>query len=126
MKSLNCKFVPRTPEQIAEDYTKFAGRCKELAEAEIAKNPELRLVRGWYDCPMWGQRQHWWCEDKHGNIVDPSVRQFPTAGAAALYEEFDGYADCEYCQKRTHEDKAYMVDHHFYCSATCYGRDVGF
>jgi hypothetical protein len=33
---------------------------------------------------------------------------------------------CEYCGKEVTESEAYLVEHHIYCSGTCYGHDVGF
>ena len=93
---------------------------------ETNSDPSLRLVRGFYHCPLWGKQNHWWCVRSDGTIVDPTVKQFPTAGAGAEYEEFDGRIECEYCTKKVPEVDAYMVDQHAYCSGTCYGHDVGF
>ncbi len=65
------------------DYLEFRGKCKELAEEAIRADPSLRLVRGFYHCPMWGKQAHWWAVKSDGTVVDPSVKQFPTAGVAA-------------------------------------------
>lgn len=108
------------------DYMTFRGNCKELAERACAEDSTLRLVRGYYHCPMWGQQAHWWAAKPDGTVIDPTVRQFPTAGAAATYEEYDGTIECEHCSKVVHEDDAYRVDHHAYCSDQCYARDIGF
>ena len=32
------------------DYMKYRGKCKEICEQEIVKNPSLTLVRGTYWC----------------------------------------------------------------------------
>jgi hypothetical protein len=108
------------------DYLQFRGKCKELSEAAAQVDTSLRVVRGFYLCPMWGKQQHWWCVSPDGTIVDPSVKQFPTAGVGAEYVEFDGNIECEYCAKSVPEQDACHVDHHVYCSDECYGHDVGF
>lgn len=111
---------------VTSDYMTYRGKCKELAEQAVRDNPVLVLVRGYYHCPLWGKQAHWWCKSLDGTVVDLSVRQFPTKGAGAEYEEFDGSVECEYCSKSVPEDKLYRVDQHAYCSYECYGHDVGF
>lgn len=108
------------------DYLLFRGKCKELAEQAVSADPSLTLVRGYYHCPVWGKQAHWWATREDGTIVDPSVKQFPTKGAGAEYEPFDGFHECEFCHKKVAEDKAYLVPPHLYCSYECYGHDVGF
>ena len=75
---------------------------------------------------MWGKQAHWWTIKPDGAIVDPSIKQFPTAGAGAEYEEYDGNIECEFCHKIVSEQDAYFHAHHAYCSPECYGHDVGF
>jgi hypothetical protein len=111
---------------ISSNYLKYRGKCKEYAEKEVKADPSLRLVRGHYICPLWGVQAHWWCERPDGSVVDPTVKQFPTAGAGAEYIEFDGLVDCEYCSKRVLQEDVYRVDQHVYCSYECYEHDVGF
>lgn len=107
-------------------YAEFAGRCLELSTAAVAADPTLRLVRGWYHCPMWGERQHWWCVRPDGTVVDPTVTQFPTAGAGAEYEEYAGLVDCEECGKTDIPEAEACIDgNHTFCSSVCYGRYVG-
>lgn len=108
------------------DYSTFRGKCKELSSEIVKADPTLRLVRGWYHCPMWGKQAHWWAQKVDGTIVDPTVRQFPTNGVGATYEEFDGKIECEYCQKEVPETDAYIYEHHAYCCYECFGHDVGF
>lgn len=108
------------------DYITYRGHCKELAEAEVKHDPSLRIVRGWYFCPVWGKQAHWWCEKSDGTVIDPSVKQFPTKGLGAIYEEYDGNIECEYCGKNTAENDAYFYGHHAYCSYQCFGHDIGF
>lgn len=101
------------------------GRCHELSTKAVEENPNLTLVRGWYHCPIWGQREHWWTKDKNGIIFDPTKEQFPSKGIGE-YEEFNGHFSCEYCGKSVKEEDVYAVDHHVYCSYACYGGDIGF
>jgi hypothetical protein len=108
------------------DYALYRGKCKELCEEAVKADPALRLVRGWYHCPLWGKQAHWWTVKPDGTIVDPTVKQFPTKGVGAEYEEFDGTIDCEYCGKNVPLDKAYRYEQHVYCTYECFGHDVGF
>jgi hypothetical protein len=108
------------------DYTTYRGRCKELAEACSAADPSLRLVRGFYLCPLWGKQAHWWTVKPDGTIVDPTVRQFPTAGVGAEYEEYYGTIECENCGISRLEQDAYFSGHHAYCSYKCFGHHIGF
>lgn len=62
------------------------GRCQELSEAMAAQFPELRVVAGYYHCPIWKSQQHWWCITPDGKIVDPTAAQFPSGGLGK-YEE---------------------------------------
>ena len=57
------------------------GRCKEYVEKMHTTFPELSVRRGFYHCPFWGERQHWWLEDEDGQVVDPTAVQFPSKGA---------------------------------------------
>jgi hypothetical protein len=108
------------------DYEKYRGKCKEMSEALCATDSTLRLVRGYYHCPIWGPQPHWWVVNASGEILDPSAAQFPTKGLGADYEEFDGMISCEYCGRSVLEEDAYMVEHHAYCSNSCYAGDIGF
>jgi hypothetical protein len=106
------------------DYLKYRGKCKELAEAAVAADPSLRLVRGYYHCPLWGKQAHWWAEKTDGTIVDPSVKQFPSCGEGE-YEEFDGYILCDECRKRIHESEARIEGRYAFCSYQCLYKFVG-
>jgi len=45
---------------------------------EMAKAfPELTRVHGYYHCPEFGKRGHWWLTDPDGNIVDPAISSLP-------------------------------------------------
>ena len=79
------------------NYSKYRGKCKEYVDKAVQADPTLRVVRGHYHCPFWGKQEHWWCERPDGSIYDPTVKQFPTAGACAEYEELDETRICEEC-----------------------------
>ena len=105
------------------DYTTFRGKCRELCEEEISKNPTLTLVRGYYHCPLWGKQPHWWTVRPDGSINDPSHRQFPSKGIGE-YELFSGVITCEVCSKDETEELAYFYGNHTYCSYDCFCKDV--
>jgi hypothetical protein len=72
-----------------ESYAKNCySKCAEFTFAMQQEFPELIRVRGDYDCPLWGKRSHWWLKTETGEIIDPTVSQFPTKGAAADYIEW--------------------------------------
>ena len=107
------------------DYQKYRGKCKEMAEAACKDDASLRLVRGYYFCPMWGQQPHWWCERTDGSVVDPSAKQFPSKGIGD-YIEFDGNVDCANCGKTMREDSVpYAEGRYAFCSYCCYGQFIG-
>lgn len=107
------------------DYMEFRGKCRELAEAAILKDPTLMLMRGHYVCPEWGEQQHWWTVQQDGSIHDPSVKQFPSRGEG-VYVPFDGIVECCECGKEMQEKDAWRLEGRYaYCSYGCYGRFVG-
>lgn len=102
---------------IAENVTESLGTCREVTEAMRVAFPELRRVRGHYDCPVWGSRSHWWLVDADGSIVDPTASQFPSRGTGG-YREWDESAEeptgiCMNC-------RAYVFDGDNFCSKSCY------
>lgn len=56
------------------------GECHEVSHAMAAVFTELTVKKGFYHCHSWGRRTHWWLVDEDGQIVDPTARQFPSAG----------------------------------------------
>lgn len=104
------------------DYA-LRGRCRELSRAAVAADPTLRLVRGWYHDPVWGQQEHWWTVRPDGSIHDPTAAQFPVPGIAAFYEEYAGVLPCEGCGRPVTE--ADPARYEACCSYGCYGRMVG-
>lgn len=106
------------------DYLKYRGKCKEMSEELVAKDPTLTLVRGHYLCPFWGEQPHWWTEKTDGTIVDPTKLQFPSKGLGE-YIPFNGMVICAECGKEIHESKADFASNYAFCSYTCHGRFVG-
>lgn len=106
------------------NYLKYRGKCKEYSEALIAEDPSLKLVRGYYLCPFWGEQQHWWTEKPDGTIIDPTKLQFPSKGLGE-YIPFNGMVICAECGKEIHEKDARFESRYAFCSYTCHGRFIG-
>jgi len=100
------------------DYEKYRGKCKEMSEDLILKDPTLTLVRGYYYDYQWGKQEHWWCQREDGTIVDPTKDQFPSKGSG-LYEPFSGVCECETCGKDVLEEDATMAGPYPCCSYEC-------
>jgi hypothetical protein len=96
-----------------------------MVDALIEEHPEFTAVRGYYHCPLWGKQQHWWCVDKKGNIIDPTVRQFPTKGAGAEYEPFNGMVECSECGTEKPEVEMEFNGQYAFCSYKCQGKFLG-
>ena len=64
------------------------GKCAEVTRAMVRAFPELERVCGFYHCPAWGRREHWWCEAPGGLVVDPTAAQFPSRGHGR-YQKLD-------------------------------------
>lgn len=106
------------------DYQMYRGKCKELSEEQVRINPSLRLVRGHYHCPIWGEQAHWWCVKPDGTIVDPSKLQFPSKGIGE-YVEFNGKIKCAECNKEVMEEDAIFEGRYGFCSSKCVLKFVG-
>jgi hypothetical protein len=107
------------------DYIKYRGKCKEFCDAELKKNPNLILVRGWYYCPIANRKeQHWWLKDKAGKIIDPTRKQFLSKGAGD-YIEFDGTFECDQCGRTITESDTIFDGRYAFCSTECNMRFVG-
>jgi hypothetical protein len=102
------------------------GKCREFSERAAKEDPSLKVVKGWYYCPYWGEQAHWWNTKEDGTIVDLTKDQFPSKGNGE-YVEFDGWTDCSECGKRVHESEVIVGGngHYMFCSGNCYGRFVG-
>lgn len=110
---------------IDPDYEKYRGRCKEFAEDAVKADQTLKLVRGWYICPFWGEEGHWWTVRPDGTIYDPTALQFPSKGTGE-YVPFDGVVKCCNCNKSMPESDAWRLEGKYaYCSYRCYGEFVG-
>lgn len=107
------------------NYAEFRGKCREMSEDAVKSDPSLRLVRGHYICPFWGEQAHWWAVAKDGSIVDHTAAQFPSKGMGE-YVEFDGVVKCAECSKPMKEsDVKHAEGRYAWCSYECQGRFVG-
>lgn len=107
------------------DYTQFRGKCKEMSEALVAADPSLKLVRGHYICPMWGEQAHWWTVRVDGSVNDPTAAQFPSGGLGE-YVPFDGFVECANCNATIEEGKVrHSEGRYAFCSYRCHGLFVG-
>lgn len=107
------------------DYIKYRGKCLGMCREAMKDNPSLRLVRGYYYCPIWNKKEaHWWTEKLNGEIYDPTKNQFPSKGHG-VYEEFNGTFDCAECGKKVPEAEACIDGNYTYCSVRCHGLHIG-
>ena len=99
--------VPKNPYGLCESTTK---QMRDAFPATLVR------VRGHYDCPFWGKREHWWCTDPFGNIIDPTKAQFPSNGFGDYIPWVEGAPEpkgkCVNCG-------AYVFDTNSWCSETC-------
>lgn len=105
---------------VMDDYDKYRGKCKEMAEEAVKNDPTLTLVRGFYYDPCWGTQPHWWTVRKDGTIYDPTALQFPSKGKGE-YEPFNGMVNCAECGKEVAETEARIGGngHYAFCSSRC-------
>ncbi len=92
------------------------GLCKEICKRMKGVFPELRLVRGHFDDPIWGKRGHWWLLEPAGTVVDPTVSQFPGGGLGEYLPWIEGAQEptgkCMHCGELCY-------DHARTCSENC-------
>lgn len=55
-----------------------SGRCRNEALKLASEDRSLTIVRGWAHPVGHAMTEHWWLIDRGGNIVDPTVDQFPS------------------------------------------------
>lgn len=106
----------------ADSKPRGAGECWDVCSRMVAEDHTLTLVRGWYDDPVWGAREHWWLKRQDGTILDPTSEQFPAGGITDFYRAFQGLYPCEQCGEDTPEE---ILIGGICCSSRCYGAMVG-
>ena len=107
------------------NYSKYRGKCRQLSEEAVKKDPTLTLVRGHYWCPIWNQEDpHWWTVRPDGSVFDPSAKQFPSNGHG-IYTPFDGIIQCSECGKEVKEEEADIDGNYAFCSYKCHSHFVG-
>lgn len=100
-----------------DNYLKYRGKCKELCEIIVSKDPSLKMVRGYYHDAFWGKQPHWWIVKQDGIIIDPSILQFPDKNGE--YEEFSGICHCYQCGKEILEENGQIYGNYIFCSGKC-------
>ena len=95
------------------------GKCKKYVDQMKQVFPELVVRRGFYHCPIWNERQHWWLEAEDGSIIDPTAEQFPSKGGGRYEplndDELEDRVPTGVCM-----DCGKPVYHHaLFCSAAC-------
>lgn len=80
----------RYREWINKNVKEVLGTCAEITDKMNKEFPELRRVRGHYFCTVLGNREHWWLVDECGEIIDPTVGQFPSLGSGVYREWKEG------------------------------------
>lgn len=122
----NVLFGPAPSDEELANYLLYRGQCKPLAEAAVAADPTLTLVRGHYHDPAWGAQAHWWTVRLGGTVYDPTARQFPSQGTG-VYVPFTGVLDCDECGVTVKEEDAQIIGngHYAVCSYECALRFVG-
>lgn len=43
---------------IKNNVKEIYGKCEDITEKMQTAFPELNRIRGYYDCPLWGKREH--------------------------------------------------------------------
>jgi hypothetical protein len=61
---------------VKEHGTALMGQCQVAVRNMVLAFPELRAVAG-HSYGVWGKRGHWWLVAPDGEIVDPTISQFP-------------------------------------------------
>lgn len=106
-------------EWISEHYPTYEfsyGKCAEATIKMVAQFPELKRIRGHYYCFIWGERQHWWCVDPLGWIIDPTSMQFPSKGTGDYVEWNESSPEptgkCPNCSE-------FCYNNNYCCSENC-------
>jgi len=98
------------------DYEAAYGKCREVTEAMVQEFPDLERVRGHYYDAHIGEREHWWCVTKSGQVVDPTAKQFPDAGNGVYVPWNEGDPEptgkCLECGEYCYDNKQFCCDNH--------------
>lgn len=90
------------------------GACVGMTLSMKRDFPELTRVRGHFVDGVGKRYTHWWLVDPRGNIVDPTVTQFPyhTLGTYEPHEGPEPTGKCLNCG-------GYVYDGSNFCSVAC-------
>lgn len=87
---MESKFSDWIAASVAANGNGYA-ECDTRTRLMVEAFPELRRVPGYYYCPIWGRRTHWWCVTQDGTVIDPTATQFPLRGIG-VYEEVTDFS----------------------------------
>lgn len=93
------------------------AQCAEVTLKMQEAFPHLIRKRGFYICPFWGERTHWWLQEEDGTIVDPTARQFTLSNGTGEYKVLERDEDCPtgVCM----DCGAHVYRHQTFCSVRC-------
>lgn len=85
------KYIQWIIDNVPQKPSDVYGKCKLWCDKMIEVFPELILTRGHFHCTEWGKREHWWLVTTNGNIIDPTIQQFPSYifATSDCYEVWD-------------------------------------
>lgn len=110
-----------------DPFHHYAGKCHLYVWEWIKYNPELKPQSGFYECPIWGVRQHWWAINEIGMVFDPTSMQFPSNGMGEYIPLHKADIPCCECGDVVPPFKIGFWHHnHMVCSDECYGSLVGY
>lgn len=80
------RYTEWTAQFLAKNNGMVMGLCQSTCQQMREAFPELVIIRGHVLGAFPGRRQHWWLQAPDGEVVDPTVSQYP--GAAVVYEPY--------------------------------------
>lgn len=85
MSALDLRYSEWIDAYVEREKGFVRGKCFDAVQEMIAAFPELKPAAGFVET-TWGNDQHHWCVTASGEIVDPTVKQFPVVFS---YEALD-------------------------------------
>lgn len=102
---------------IEEHVKNPRAQCEEITRNMQNAFPELTRIRGFYCCLGWRKSEHWWLQDKDGNIVDPTKSQFRSQGGG----EYEGWSEgAKEPTRKCLNCGGYSYDYKQCCCDSCY------
>lgn len=96
------------------------GKCQEVTTEMVKEFPELQQIRGFYYCPLWGERMHWWCiNEEFSLLIDPTAEQFPSRGSG-VYDSVDEDDPGSIPTGKCPNCGGFCYNGNYCCSENCY------